>query len=216
MNSWPETESELLRRITDPVDDAAWNRFDALYRPVVYRYARLKGLQHSDAEILVGEVMARVFRAARRWSDSSPGENANDAVRPQHFRAWLRRVADNALLNLVTRQLARRGTGGTSHQLNLSNRPLPDDAAKQNWQHEHQRQLFAAAARIVQRQVDEEHLTVFWSTHVDGQAVADVAERTRRSVGSVYAIRRRIVRRLRQTVQRLESFRDADTGAPLP
>ena len=71
MNQWPNTEPTLVERLADPRDDAAWNRFDTLYRPVVYRYARTRGLQHSDAETLVAEVMSRVFRAAGRWSKDS-------------------------------------------------------------------------------------------------------------------------------------------------
>lgn len=227
MNSWPKTESVLLRRIANPVDDAAWNRFDALYRPVVYRYARLNGLQHSDAEILVGEVMTRVFRAAQRWSRHQGAfDQAMDVVegtpeattggdsdtRPKHFRAWLRRVAHNALLNLVTRQLARCGTGGTSHLRDLSQRPLPSDDAKRQWREEHQRQLFAAAAKKVQPQCNGDQWAVFWETHVEGVPIRDVAQQTGRSVGAIYAIRSRVIAQLRQSVARLEAFDDPDVS----
>lgn len=203
MNHWPNTEPTLVERLADPRDDAAWNRFDTLYRPVVYRYARTRGLQHSDAETLVAEVMSRVFRAAGRWSKDS-GQGASS--RPLRFTAWLRRVAENALLNLVTRQLSRRGTGGTSHQLSLVGRPLPDDASRIEWERQHRRHLFVTAAGVVQSRVDADHWTIFWQTHVDGVPIEQAAKQSGRSVGAVYAIRSRIVRRLREAVMCIEQL----------
>jgi len=208
MNRWPETQSTLLQRMSDPRDDAAWIRFDELYRPVIYRYARSRGLQHADAESLVAEVMVRVFRAARRWAHSDTHPAAPQQDRPRHFRGWLHRVAENSLLNLVTRQLARRGTGGTSHQLSINGRPTPDDESEQAWRREHRQQLFTAAARMVQAQCDPDQWIIFWKTHVDGQVIAEVANEFDRSIGSVYAIRSRMVRRLRECVDRLERLED--------
>ncbi|MEO1526223.1 MAG: sigma-70 family RNA polymerase sigma factor [Planctomycetota bacterium] len=204
MNSWPETRSTLLRLVRDPQDQAAWERFDAHYRPVIYRFARARGLQHSDADTIVSEVMARVFRAAKRWS----GPDAQASEQPQRFRAWLHRVARNALLNQVTRQIARRGTGGTSHQLALADRAIVDDAMQRLWEGEHQRQLFSAAALHVQAEVDPQHWIIFWQTHVEDVSVDEAANRHSRSVGSVYAIRSRILRRLRETVTRMESLQE--------
>ena len=201
MNRWPDTESKLVLRLADAGDDAAWNQFDTLYRPVIYRYARSRGLQHSDAESLVADVMSRVFRAASRWS-GQPGDD--DDARPQRFRAWLRRIADNALLNLVTRQLSRRGTGGTSAQVSLAQRVRPDQASKLEWDRQHQQHLFLSAASRVQSEVDDEHWRIFWQTHVDGVSIQHAARQSGRSIGSVYAIRSRIVRRLRDAVERIE------------
>ncbi|QDV86712.1 RNA polymerase sigma factor [Planctomycetes bacterium TBK1r] len=205
MHPWPDTEPKLVRRLADSRDDAAWNRFDTLYRPVIYRYARGRGLQHSDAETLVAEVMSRVFRAASRWSSHFEQDNP---ARPQRFRAWLRRIAENALLNLVTRQLSKRGTGGTSAQISLSQRARADDASRIEWNRQHQQHLFVTAAGNVQSKVDAEHWKIFWQTHVDGLSIEQAAQQSGRSIGSVYAIRSRIVRRLRDAVTRIEQLED--------
>lgn len=206
MPQWPDTEATLVRRLADRDDDAAWNRFDLLYRPVIYRYARSSGLQHSDAETIVAEVMTRVFRAAQRWASPS------DSQRPDHFRAWLQRVSKNALLNLVTRQLQRRGTGGTSHQLNLAGRPEPDDAARSRWEHQHRQHVFRIAAREVQATVDEDHWAIFWQTHVEGRPANEAAKEFGHSIGSVYAIRSRLVKRLRIAVDAIESLSHQTAG----
>ena len=239
MNPWPDTESTLVRRLGDPRDDEAWSRFDSLYRPVIYRYARSRGLQHADAETLVGEVMSRVFRAAERWSQSPKQESlasgqdtsdvmhntndentldetAEDSARPQlksteqptRFRAWLCRVAENALLNLVTRQLSRRGTGGTSHQISLSGRPIADDDSRSRWELEHRQHVFLAAAGQVKTQVDETQWQLFWKTHVDGVPIPEAADQAGSSIGMAYAIRSRILKRLRDAVARIERLDD--------
>ncbi len=50
MNDWPETNPSLMLRIKDPQNAIAWNELMAIYRPVIYRLARRKGLLHEDAE----------------------------------------------------------------------------------------------------------------------------------------------------------------------
>ncbi|MEO1614442.1 MAG: sigma-70 family RNA polymerase sigma factor [Planctomycetota bacterium] len=211
MPTWPNTETHLVRRLADPADDAAWSRFDLLYRPVIYRYARSAGLQHSDAEALVGEVLTRVFRASVRWANTD-GQEASKSERPDRFRAWLQRVSKNALLNLVTRQLKERGTGGTSHQIALSGRAVPDDVQRIRWESEHREHLFRMAAREVQPNVPEDHWNVFWQSHIEEQSIADVAEQFGQSIGSVYAIRSRVLKRLRVAVQHMETFVDQPIG----
>ncbi|MEM6469114.1 MAG: sigma-70 family RNA polymerase sigma factor [Planctomycetota bacterium] len=214
MSSWPDTEPTLVHRLGDRSDEAAWARFDELYRPVIYRFARSEGLQHSDAEALVAEVMSRVFRAAGRWASGADGERRIQAdARPTRFRAWLCRVARNALLNLVTRQLKQRGTGGTSHQLSMVGRPHPNDFARERWEAEHRQHVFRLAALRVQAGVDDLHWQVFWQSHIEGMSIPDVAAQFDQSIGSVYAIRSRLLKRLRSAVEQISSLEeDAETG----
>ena len=49
MNDWPETSESLILRSKDPANAAASSAFLAIYRPVVYRLARSRGLQDADA-----------------------------------------------------------------------------------------------------------------------------------------------------------------------
>ena len=47
MSEWPETNESLILRVKDPQDEAAWIELVAVYRPVVYRMARKRGMQHA-------------------------------------------------------------------------------------------------------------------------------------------------------------------------
>ncbi len=49
MPEFPETSESLIVRVRDPSNQTAWDQFEQLYRPVIFRIARAKGLQHSDA-----------------------------------------------------------------------------------------------------------------------------------------------------------------------
>ena len=56
----PETRESLLVRRNCPESDEGWREFASIYRPLVYRVARAKGLQHADAEDLTQGVLAVV------------------------------------------------------------------------------------------------------------------------------------------------------------
>jgi hypothetical protein len=63
MSDWPDTNPSLILRIKDPQNAAAWNQLMAIYRPVIYRLARRKGLLHEDAEDLVQGVFISIAKA---------------------------------------------------------------------------------------------------------------------------------------------------------
>ncbi len=63
MPKFSETSESLIVRVRDPSNQAAWDQFEQLYCPVIFRTARAKGLQHSDALDLVQQASQHGFRA---------------------------------------------------------------------------------------------------------------------------------------------------------
>jgi RNA polymerase sigma-70 factor, ECF subfamily len=117
MNDWPETNPSLILRIKDPQNAIAWNELMAIYRPVIYRLARRKGLLHEDAEDLVQGVFLSVAKAIDRWER---GEGQ------PRFRNWLGKIARNAIVNAITRVKPDRATGTSSVMQALAS--LPEEA----------------------------------------------------------------------------------------
>ena len=83
MHEFPETRDSLLLQIRDRSDRESWYEFAAIYRPLVYRMARRRGLQDSDAQDLAQRVLLSVASAIIDW-EADP--------RRARFRRWLARA----------------------------------------------------------------------------------------------------------------------------
>ncbi|MEM8736267.1 MAG: sigma-70 family RNA polymerase sigma factor [Planctomycetota bacterium] len=193
MTELPDTRESLLLRVRDPKDRDAWDQFVSIYRPVVYRMARAKGIQDADAQDLSQRVLISVSQAIEKWQ---PREGTR-------FRHWLAKVAKNAAINTLSRQPKDVGQGGSEHLLRMK------EFAGQHWSEsyelEFQRQMFRRAAEQVRHRADEKTWHSFALTMIDGLSCDEAAERLGISVGSVYAARSRIVRRMREEVTKLSA-----------
>lgn len=195
MNLSPETRASLLVRLKDQADHEAWYQFAEIYRPVVFRLARLRGMQPADAEDLAQQVLASVARSVEHWQiDSSRAR----------FRTWLSRVATNAILNALTRGAPDRGTGDTGVHDLLTQQPAADAEASQFIRLEERREVFRWAARQIRCEYQPATWDAFWLTAVEGRDVTEAARELRLSLGSVYAARSRVMRRLKEKVQEWE------------
>ncbi len=193
MADMPDTQVSLIAQLQDASNAAAWESFALIYRPVVYRLARARGLQHADADDLSQQVMMSVARAIPQWQHD-----------PQaRFRHWLARIARNAIVNALTRGRQDRAAGGSDFLSVINN--LPDDQAEFESQVEieYQRQVYRHAAEIVRDEVQEASWRAFVLTVVEGEPIALVADQLGKSIGSIHAVRSRIMRRLQNTVREL-------------
>jgi RNA polymerase sigma-70 factor (ECF subfamily) len=195
MNSVPETRASLLIRVRDPGDQAAWHEFVEIYRPVILRLARRKGMQEADAEDVAQQVLVAVSRAAQ--------EHEHDPQRAK-FRTWLHRVAHNAILNMLTRGKPDRGSGDSAlleflHQHAASG---PDSDLLRL---EHRREVFRWAARQIRQEFHPATWDAFWLTAVEERPIESVAEQLGKNPGAIYAARSRIIRRIQQKVTEYET-----------
>jgi RNA polymerase sigma-70 factor (ECF subfamily) len=192
LSSFPETRYSLIARLESFQDDEAWREFLALYRPVVYRIARRRGLQHADAEDLTQRVFTAVGRAI--------GDFDPDLSRGR-FRSWLARIAQNATINMLTRRPFDAATGGTSVFEILDKQIGRGQCPQDIMQLELRRGLFRWAAERIRGDFLETTWRAFWLTMVEGQDIGKTAATLGISVGSVYVARSRIIRRLKNEIE---------------
>lgn len=197
MTEFPETHQSLLARVRSADEHEAWEQFVVLYRPVIYRMARRRGLQDADAQDLTQTVLMRVAGAIDRWEPTEPG------IR---FRHWLRRVAKNAIINAVTRPPKDPGVGGTAVQDLLHEQPAASPDVEEELRLESMRERYLRAAANVQNDVTAETWRAFQLSVVEQVPCEEVAKSIGKSIGTVYAARSRVIRRLREEVQRLEQI----------
>ena len=81
----PETRLSFLNSVSN-AEPAAWRKFHELYGPIIFSYARRKGLQDADAHELLQDVLLQVYKYLPSFEyDQTKGR----------FRAWLQTVTKN-------------------------------------------------------------------------------------------------------------------------
>lgn len=192
MHEFPETRDSLLLQIRDSSDRQSWYEFAAIYRPVVYRMARRRGMQDADAQDLAQRVLLAVVGAIGDWKA--------DPDRPR-FRNWLSRVARNEIIDAFRRARPDAGRGGTTVLLQLAEEPELTDAELER---EQQRELFRWAAKQIRAEFTEDTWLAFWKTTVEANSIEDIASELGKSVGAIYTARSRVMKRLQEMVKSAE------------
>ena len=192
----PLTRVTLLTRLKDGRDGDAWREFVQLYGPVVYRFARNRGLQDADAADLMQDVLRSVARNAHRMEyDPKKGT----------FRGWLYTVTRNKIYNFLSSNKNRpRGTGDADAQERLDATPAREEEGPDaDWEKEYQRRLSARAMEIVKGEFHANTWSAFWQTAVEGKPAADVGQALKMTAGAVYVAKSRVLARLRDEVQKM-------------
>jgi len=198
MSSAPETRPSLLIRVRDPADQAAWREFVEIYRPVILRLARQKRMQTADAEDVAQVVLAAVAKAVER--------REHDPQRAK-FRTWLQRVANNAILNALSRGRPDRAAGGPIVQAALAQKESPGGPDSDLLRLEYRREVFRWAARQVRKEFREDTWNAFWLTAVEGRPVDVVARELAKDAGAIYTARSRVMQRIREKAADYEEER---------
>jgi RNA polymerase sigma-70 factor (ECF subfamily) len=181
----------LLVRIRDAGDREAWRQFVEVYAPLVYKFARRRGLQDADAADLTQDVLHAVAGASKRL-----------VYDPQRgtFRAWLYTVARNKLRNFI---LARQRRREDADPELLNEQPAREEV--EQWEREYEQRLFDWAAEQVRGCFHESTWQAFWMTAVEDRGAAEAAARLGISVGAVYIAKSRVLARLREQIQQVTS-----------
>jgi RNA polymerase sigma-70 factor (ECF subfamily) len=194
MSESPPTRQTLLLRLGDPSDRRAWEQFVEIYAPLVFQFARRRGLQDSDAADLVQDVLLRVAGAFRRGTyDRSRGK----------FRGWLLTIARHETYDwLAARARREQAGGGTAALQQLSEIPQPGEA--EAWEDDYCERLLAWAAEQVQKEVQPATWRAFRLTAVERQSGEQAAAQLGLSVAAVYLAKSRVMKRLRELVSEID------------
>ena len=191
MTEFPETRGTLLAAVKTPENRLAWEEFVLVYRPVIYRMARRRGMQDSDAQDVTQDILLRISASIERYVQQ-PGTR---------FRHWLRRVARNAIFSACSGGTKDCPVGGSIAQDLLEEQPANPELDLE-LDTECQREQLMRAAKIVRADVHVDTWQAFQLTMIDGLSCEQAASSLGKSVGTVYAARSRIVKRLRDEIQK--------------
>jgi RNA polymerase sigma-70 factor (ECF subfamily) len=152
-------------------------------------------LQDNDARDLMQELFFAISRSIDRWT---PAHERGS------FRAWLRQVARNLVINwLKSRQRSVLSGGSELHAL-LDQVPAGGEPETVDFDRELQRAVFQRAAERVKTEVQQGTWQAFWETSVSGLSAGEVAAKLGMSVGAVWVAKCRVVARMKAAVAEME------------
>jgi RNA polymerase sigma-70 factor (ECF subfamily) len=132
----PLTRASLLIQLRDGGNQEAWREFARLYSPVIYGFARKRGLQDADAADLMQDVMRSVATAIGRLDYNRQAGT---------FRGWLFTITRNKVFNFLSaRRIRPRGSGDSTTNQLLAEQPV-GRVESDAWELEYQRRIASLA-----------------------------------------------------------------------
>jgi len=192
----PLTRASLLVQLHDGGNHAAWQEFVNLYGPVVYGFARKRGLQDADAADLMQDVLRSVSAAISRLEyDRNQGT----------FRGWLFTITRNKVFNFLSARRIRPQASGDSGMNRLLDATPDLNDATETWELEYQRRIASLAMDRIKSEFQDSTWQAFWLTAVEGAAANDVAKQIGLSPGAIYVAKSRVLARLKAEVHTLQT-----------
>lgn len=186
MSGPQNTSMTLLRRMQGREADA-WARFEFLYRPLIAHWCRRWSLGPADTDDVIQEVLKAVLTHLGEFERL--GERGS-------FRAWLRGVTRNKLLEQARhRQTRPAAPGGTDAHRHLQ--AVPDPTAELEESPEELAGLYLRAAEAIRGDFEPQTWDIFWRIVVDGQPPAEVAAALGLKSPAVRMAKARVLKRLR-------------------
>ena len=116
------TRASLLIRVREPNDSVAWREFYDLYSPLLYQFAKARGLNDSDAEEIRSSCLTTIVTHIREFKyDRSKGT----------FKSWLRRIVVNRVIDIQRKQ--RPLAMGEQDERIVDQTSTPDEVFDEKW-----------------------------------------------------------------------------------
>ncbi len=196
----PLTRTSLLVQLRTGSNHSAWQEFVKLYGPIIYGFARKRGLQDADAADLMQDVLRSVSTAIGRLDyDRNHGT----------FRGWLFTIARNKIFNFLSaRRIRPQGSGDTSTNRLLDSHPDTDDGSEA-WDMEYQRRLASLGMERIKSEFQDTTWRAFWLTAVEGASAAEASKQVGLSTGAIYVAKSRVLARLKEVVETMRRQEDS-------
>jgi RNA polymerase sigma-70 factor (ECF subfamily) len=183
------TRPSLLLRIRDRSDTDAWRTFDAIYRPMLQRFARARGLDQDAAEDVTQQCLAAIYDHIGEFNyDPSKGR----------FKSWLRTLVNNRVRDLLRVQRDRQGDTGAFRQAQ-QREDSPEDVFEQIWMEEH----LGHCLRELRCEVEETTFKAFWDYVMEEQPIEHVCAALNLKPNNVYTIKWRLTERIAAKMKEL-------------
>ncbi|QDU39549.1 RNA polymerase sigma factor [Maioricimonas rarisocia] len=174
-------------------ESEAWNRLCYIYGPLVYRWARLVGLQDSDAADIAQDVFLTVSRRIESFDHSRPGAS---------FRGWLKVITRNKIGDWLREQqaVAVANGGSTAHELLYRVPELWDDEPSSDAVADQERGVLLRTLEMIRTEFEPTTWQAFWESTAEERPTDEIAERLGMTRHAVRQAKYRVLRRLRSEI----------------
>jgi len=183
------TRASLLIRIRDPDAADAWSEFHDLYAPLIYRYARRRGLNRDDAD----DVRSECYRAIVQQIETFHYDKAKGG-----FKAWLRTIVDRRVTDLFRKKREQQANTGVLGQLEDAH-SSPAEVWETEWKNQHLKHCVEELRGEVSRRTFE----AFTIVVIQGRPVAEACDELGMNPNQIYKARARMLRRVRDKMAEL-------------
>lgn len=180
------TSHSLLDQVRQGPDGLAWQRWHALYEPLIRGWLRRHEMVTADRDDIVQDVLTVVVRRLPEFHHNG---------RVGAFRLWLKTITINCLREHWKRM--------QSHpQCRAATSALDDwaderSSLSQMWDREHDRHLVQRMLAFLQPEFTPETWSAFQMLVIDGRRAEEVAQQLKITVNAVYIAKSRVLTRLR-------------------
>jgi RNA polymerase sigma-70 factor (ECF subfamily) len=190
------TRVSLLGRLRrDPTNQAAWEEFVGHYGGKIYGWCRKWNLQEADAQDVTQNVLLKLAQKMREFTYDPAGS----------FRAWLKIITHHAWQDfLEARRRPGLGSGDSQVGQLLNSVEAREDLMKQ-LEEEMDRELLREAMVRVRLRVAPQTWEAFSLTAVQGLSGKEAADRIPMQLAQVFVAKRRVLKMLREEVEKLEA-----------
>lgn len=177
------TSVSLLERLKQIDERPAWDRFVAIYTPLLYHWAIRFQLSAEDAADLVQDVFATLIVKI-------PNLTYDEG---RSFRGWLLTVTRN---KLTDRRRLRRVTEVQAD--GVSEPAIDDDPSRIVAETEFREFLTRRCLEVMQDSFLPSSWQSFWKMVIDGKSAPEVAAELNLTISAVYSAKVRVMQRLRE------------------
>ena len=183
------TRPSLLIRIKDHADQAAWYEFDSIYRPLLYRFVRVRGLSETEAEEIAQHCMTAINQHIVNFKyDPQKGK----------FKSWLATMVNNRIKNMLRDRHEAQARTKDFKDLREQG-ASPEEIFDKLWRQEHLKHCL----RLIKTEVEESTFKVFVAYVMEEQPVEKVCQEFAMTPNQVHAIKSRVTKRIRQRMVEL-------------
>jgi len=176
----------------------AWEQIVFLYSPLVYAWCRRRHLKEQDIHDLGQDVFLTLYTKLNKFEKTEPNHS---------FRRWLKTLTNRKVTDFYRARMGLPDVpGGTFDPATIPDKRLVDPPDPDEGREEASDLviLMRRCLEMVRPDFEARTWDAFQGVVVENRTPAEVAASLNMTTGSVYLAKSRILRRLRETLDRFE------------